>query len=224
MARSTPAKTTPAKRKQLHLFIQQHKRSAGNTLLDVGCGTGSHLPYLAEQYQVTGLDASADMLAIARQRHPNVSFHQVDMTAFALPQRFNVITCLFSAIGYVLSVERLFLAIQTMAQHLQPGGVLLVEPWLKPTDYRSGSVHSTFVDQPELRIARMCVSRLQERVSVMEMHYLVATPQGVNYFTDLHELMLFSHDEYLQAFASAHLQTTYDAAGLTGRGLYIGVK
>ena len=54
------------------------------------------------------------------------------MTAFDLGCRFDVVTCLFSSIGYVGTVERLDQAIATMAAHLEPGGTLIVEPWLSP--------------------------------------------------------------------------------------------
>ena len=53
-----------------------------------------------------------------------------DMTSFDLGRRFDVVTCLFSSIGYVGTAERLDQAIATMAAHLEPGGTLIVEPWL----------------------------------------------------------------------------------------------
>jgi len=34
---------------RLHAIIGTHKRSAGNALLDVACGTGKHLELLAER-------------------------------------------------------------------------------------------------------------------------------------------------------------------------------
>src|SRR3712207_7289123 len=41
------------------------------------------------------------------ERYPDVRFHQGDMTDFDLGRRFDVVVCLFSAIGYVLTEERL---------------------------------------------------------------------------------------------------------------------
>lgn len=49
----------------LHALIRQHKRSPGQALLDVACGTGSHLAYLRQWYEVEGLDLDPAMLAIA---------------------------------------------------------------------------------------------------------------------------------------------------------------
>jgi trans-aconitate methyltransferase len=52
---------------------------AGERVLDIGCGTGELTAELAARGAVvTGLDASAEMLAVARQRHPTLSFTQGD--------------------------------------------------------------------------------------------------------------------------------------------------
>ena len=84
---------------KLHQFIQRYKKSAGDTLLDVACGTGNHLKYLKQWYDVEGLDINPTMLKQARKKHPRITFHRGDMCSFILRKRFAVITCLFSAIG-----------------------------------------------------------------------------------------------------------------------------
>jgi hypothetical protein len=80
------------------------------------------------------------------------------------------------------------------------------------------------VDQPELKIARMNVGWIEDNLSVIEFHYLVATPAGVEHFTERHDMGLFEQDDYKAAFASGGLDVIYNEAGLMGRGLYVGVK
>ena len=58
----------------------------------------------------------------------------------------------------------------------------------------------------------------------MDMHHLVATPEGVEHFVEHHEMGLFTHEEYLDAVAAAGLKSVYNEQGLTGRGLYLGIK
>jgi ubiquinone/menaquinone biosynthesis C-methylase UbiE len=207
---------------QIHTLIQEQKRCPGNTLLDVGCGPGGHIAFWQPFYEVEGLDLEAGMLAIARQHFPEVKFHQADMVDFDLDRRFDVIVCLFGSIGYVKTLPKLQQAVRNMARHLQPGGVIIVEPWLTPESYRPGLVHAHFVDQPELKIARMNISEVEDGVSILNFHYLIATPDGIDHFTERHELGLFSHDDYLAAFRASGLEVAYDPEGLIGRGLYIG--
>ena len=74
----------------------------------------------------------------------------------------------------------------------------------------------------QLVLARATVSGLRdERISTTEMHYLVATPAGVEHFVEHHELYLFTNDEMRRAFEDAGLGVDYDSTGLIGRGLWI---
>ena len=113
-------------------IIQEQLESSGDSLLDVACGTGEHIRYLKEHFRVEGLDLDPDLLQIAKEKNPDVTFHQGDMIDFDLGTRFDVLTCLFSSIGYAKSEENLNRAIESMARHLVPGGLLLVEPWFTP--------------------------------------------------------------------------------------------
>jgi ubiquinone/menaquinone biosynthesis C-methylase UbiE len=193
------------------------------TLLDVGCGSGRHLGHLQEHYRVEGFDLNPDLLALAQARCPGVAFHQGDMADFDIGRRFDVVTCLFSSIAYVKTLERMRQAIATMKRHLAPGGVVVVEPWFTPESYWTGTITANFVDQPELKIAWMYTSEREDRVSVLDINYLVGTPQSVDHFTERHEMGLFTREEYLGAFKDAGLVATHDPEGLFKRGLYVGL-
>lgn len=205
-------------------IIQKHKRSKGKRLLDVACGTGAHAGLLLKYYQVEGLDLDPNMLSVARKKHPRIPFHQGDMTDFKLGHQFDVIVCLFSSIGYVKTKSRLKKAIKIMAQHLLPGGVLLVEPWFSTQQWSTGRVSVTQVNKPDLKIVRMSYGRKRRKISLLEFHYLIGTSRGVEYHVEIHEMGLFTHKEYMDAFKAAGLTVTHDREGLDGRGLYIAVK
>jgi hypothetical protein len=55
------------------------------------------------------------------------------------------------------------------------------------------------------------------------MHHMVASASGVERFFERHEVRLFTHEQYLSAFTGAGLVAVFDAEGLTGRGLYVGL-
>jgi ubiquinone/menaquinone biosynthesis C-methylase UbiE len=98
------------------------------TLLDVACGTGEHAKFLKQHYAVDGIDLSEDYLRAARLKNPSGNYTCADMTEFTLNRTYDVVTCLFSAIGIVRTFERLERAVVCMARHLRPGGALIVEP------------------------------------------------------------------------------------------------
>jgi SAM-dependent methyltransferase len=194
------------------------------TILDVGCGTATHLGMLRAFYQVEGIDVQPEMLAVARRRLAEITFHQGDMRTFALPKTYDVVTCLFSSIGYMTTLEQLGAAIANMARHVAPGGWLVVEPWFSPEAYRPGTMHAVFVNELDLKVARMNVSELEGRVSVMEMHYMVGRTSGVETFVERHEMGLFTTEEYMDAFRRAGLTPQHDLNGISGRGRYVGKR
>jgi SAM-dependent methyltransferase len=212
--------------RRLKRFIAQYQRSDGRMLLDVACGTGGHAPYLRGAFEYEGLDLDPEMLALARSRFPDVLFHQGDMVNFALGRTFDVVACLFSSIAYAKTVPRLRQAIMTMARHVRPGGVLIIVPFFAPQAWIPGQLGAIFVDRPDLKLVRMNVSEVDASgtVAILDFRYLVGTPEGIEHFTEHHELGLFTDEEYRAAFAAAGLAVAHNAEGLIGRGLYIGTR
>jgi ubiquinone/menaquinone biosynthesis C-methylase UbiE len=206
----------------VHARIQAHLRAHGNALLDVGCGTGNHVAHLRAHYRVDGLDLEEGMLRIARERYPDATFHQGDMTAFDLDRRFDAVVCLFSAVAYARTEDRLRQTLANFARHLRPGGVAVVEPWLTPEIFRPGPPRLDVSDSPELKVARMGRTERNGDTSFIHFVYMVGTAHGIEHWEDRHELALFTHGQMMDAFRAAGLDVVeYDPHGLTGRGLYV---
>jgi SAM-dependent methyltransferase len=205
-------------------LIHLHLKSDGKRLLDVACGTGRHLEYLKSRFDVEGLDLDGRLIIVAHQRNPDVKFHQADMTNFDLGEQFDIITCLFSSIGYVKTIENLHRTLRCLQNHLAAGGVLLVEPWFTPDTWKPNTVHALYVNDPELKIARINTSYAEGALSWFDLHYLIGTPEGTDHFVEHHEMGLFTIEEMLVAFSEAGLNAEYDPNGLMGRGMYIAVK
>lgn len=60
------------------LAAVEHINKSNGTVLEVGVGTGMSLPHYADHLQVTGIDLSPDMLALARKRVQRQSLCHVD--------------------------------------------------------------------------------------------------------------------------------------------------
>ena len=81
--------------KRIKEIIEKYKKSSGNKLLDVGCGTGKHLEYLKDDFSCTGCDINNEMLEIAKTDVNGVIFTQADMINLDLKNKFDIILCLF---------------------------------------------------------------------------------------------------------------------------------
>lgn len=213
-----------AEASKINAFIQKHKHTKGNTLLDVACGTGVHAGVLSKYYKVAGIDLDANMLRVAKKKFPKIRFHKGDMIDFDLKRQFDIVTCLFSSIGYVKTKSNLHKTIKNMNKHLLPGGVLIIEPWFTPEQWSTGRIYALQVEKPDAKIIRMSHSGQKGKVSILEFQYLIGTRIGIEHHIEIHKLGLFTHEEYLDAFKAARLKVVYNKKGLEGRGLYIGMK
>jgi SAM-dependent methyltransferase len=192
------------------------------TVLDTACGTGEHSRFLRDYFAIDGIDLNPDYLAAARRKNPAGQYIRADITDFELGRTYDVVTCLFSAIGYVRTVERLEDAISCMARHVRPGGALLVEPWFTPDRWKPGTLSINTGETPAGLVCRMSLSRRQDRLSVIALHYLRGTANGISYYSERLELGLFTKEEMARAFDHARMRVSYDPDGLMGRGLYAG--
>lgn len=188
------------------------------SLLDVGCGTGRHLEYFRSHYEVAGVDISEQLLAQARKRLPGVPLHLGDLRSFDLRRRFDVVTCLFSTIGYAETRQGLHAAVATLVQHAKPRGMLLIEPWLPPLN--GFHFAEAFDADPGVVLARAGAGSPRDGLFVSETHYLVARANGVEHFVESHTLGLFELDDYQQALVSASVTPEYLS---DHRGLLIGL-
>jgi ubiquinone/menaquinone biosynthesis C-methylase UbiE len=211
---------------RIKALVSKYKKSEGKELLDVACGTGHHLDYLKDEFSCTGVDISREILEIARKNNEGIAFEDADMTTMDLGKRFDVITCLFSSIGYVKTHSNLEKTIRNFTKHLKKGGVVLIEPWFTKSAYIPGSPHMETHDGKDIKIARLSVPRAKGNLSVIDMHYLVAErDEDVKYFLDRHELGLFEVDRTLKILEEAGLQSRFLKHGLVDkRGMFVGTK
>jgi ubiquinone/menaquinone biosynthesis C-methylase UbiE len=197
------------------------ERPGANTILDIACGTGEHASLLSADFEIDGIDLEPKFVEIAQAKNPAGSFSVADMRSFQLEKRYDVVQCLFSSIGYLLTPQDIIAALTCFRRHLAPGGVILVEPWFSPAAYKAGRPHMITVDHPDLKVCRMNVSQQEGNVSVLHFHYLIATNEGVRNAEEVHRLALVPTEQMESHFNSAGLQCTFDPAGLSDRGLFI---
>ncbi len=140
-------------------IIQGHSPDA-RTILDLGCGTGKHDFLLAEiGYEVSGVDMSQEMLAVAGAHHSSLYAPEViiphqgsptfllgDIRSVRLDRTFDVVISLFHVMSYQTGNEDLIAAFDTVRAHLKPGGIFIFDCWYGP---------GVLTDRPVVRVKRL---------------------------------------------------------------------
>jgi SAM-dependent methyltransferase len=146
------------------------------------------------------------------------------MRAFDLGRTFDVVTCLFSAIGYLETPRDRERALGAFYRHLVPGGVALVEGWVRPLRWRGSAVDLDVFDDVDAKVVRVASARREGRHSSVEYHYLVAeTGRPIRHFSEVERNPLVETREMLASFRRAGFRAQVLLRGpYLDRGLYIG--
>lgn len=113
--------------KEVSFLSNLLKHHQVKTILDVGCGTGTHMSLLEQQgFQCTGLDLNSEMLKVAQTKVKG-PLHAADMTCFSLSQTFDAIICMFAVFNHNLILTHAKKTLSCFKKHLKPGGLLLID-------------------------------------------------------------------------------------------------
>lgn len=101
---------------------------APKTGMDLACGTGILCEILQQSgIRSSGMDFSAGMIEIARQRNPEIAYDVADMITYCPQRQFDLVTCTGDAINHIgklSDVEKIF---QNVYAYTAPGGYFIFD-------------------------------------------------------------------------------------------------
>lgn len=177
-------------------FFVEEAVQAGGPVLEIGCGTGRILvPTAQAGIEITGLDLSADMLAVCRERlesqppevQARVDLVQADMRSFNLGQRFNLVTLPFRPFQHLLTPQDQMACLDCIHRHLNPGGLLILDLFNPSIPFLNTETGVEREDVPEfempdgrrvVRKSRILGRDYFNQVNEVELIYLVTHPDG----------------------------------------------
>jgi SAM-dependent methyltransferase len=107
-------------------LIEQHHPQA-KSVLELACGTGSVLKQLEPHYDVSGVDRSEAMLAVAARKLPDARLVRADMRDVDLGETFDVVLCVFDSINHLLRFEEWEAVFDRARAHLDDGGIFVFD-------------------------------------------------------------------------------------------------
>lgn len=124
------------------------------TIVDFGCGTGTHSILLSRfGYSIDGVDISQEMLSQANGKITSfpepaspVRFNFGDIRSVRLGKTFDVAISLFHVISYQKSNDDILAALKTVKNHLNSNGLFIFDCWYGPT---------VIFDRPTVRVKRL---------------------------------------------------------------------
>lgn len=187
----------PYRDRQDVAFYVQSAVQSGGSVLEIGCGTGRVLiPTAAAGVEITGLDRSARMLTICRERlrqesheaQSRVQLVESDMRAFDLSRRFNLITMPFRPFQHLTTVAEQRARLACIHSHLASGGRFILDvfnPYLEALV--ADDVGKEAGDEPEFTMpdGRRVVRRQKvvskdraSQINHIDLIYYVTFPDG----------------------------------------------
>jgi predicted TPR repeat methyltransferase len=109
-------------------LIHPHLEVDTSYILDLGCGTGLAIDYLsctADRY--LGVDLSPDMLAIAREKHPDYNFVLTSILTIDFPQKFDFVLSAFDTVNHLLRLEDWKKLFECACLHMKIGAVFIFD-------------------------------------------------------------------------------------------------
>jgi SAM-dependent methyltransferase len=174
-------------------YVVQLIKANHNTatqILELGCGTGNHAAILCkEKYSVTGLERSAEMVELAKQKKiENFEPIVADITNFSVNNKFDVAVSLFHVISYLTSNNQLVECFNTVNKHLNEKGIFIFDVWYTPAVY---------MQKPETRVKRISDNAIQgTRIAestihfnknVVDVNYEIHIQNKANGITEVHQ-------------------------------------
>lgn len=112
--------------------FRTHSNRKVRSVLDIACGTCSHLLKLAKKgYIVGGLDISTEMLEYARKRFDQNNFKarllKSNMRKFKTDKYYDSVICMGDSLAYLLEDEEYYSHLDSVAKSLEKGGLYIVD-------------------------------------------------------------------------------------------------
>lgn len=115
---------------------------SSDCLIDVGCGTGSHMTLLRTDFtKLCGVDKNQEILDQAQKKLPEATFVRGGMAEFKLTEKADVLICMYSVFNYNLDLDQAAKTLTNFYTHLRDHAIAIIALYNERTLERKMSIH-----------------------------------------------------------------------------------
>ncbi|MBE5786540.1 MAG: class I SAM-dependent methyltransferase [Clostridiales bacterium] len=189
----------------------------GKRCVECACGTGSiTIPLRRAGYQMTGVDLSQDMLALAMEKAGaagvNIPFVCQDMTKLQVPRRVECVLATCDGVNYLTGPEKAQAFFAAAFQALRPGGILIFDVSTPEKLQNTLGNNTLFSDDEE--IAFIWRNAYQERTGCVQMNLSIFERQADGRY------QRFEESQMQRAHSREELTLWLQQAGFEGITFY----
>ena len=191
------------------------------SILDLGCGTGTHDNLLAKfGYDVNGVDSSAEMLQIASSQKKenlknNIEFIKGDIRKVRLTKKFDNVISLFHVFSYFVTNEDVKEAFTTVKEHIRDNGIFIFDCWYGPAVLSDlPKVRVKKMEDNDIKVVRIVEPEINPNGNYVDVNYQIfIINKKTNDFKELketHRMRFFfipEIEEYLDSFGLKLIDT-----------------
>jgi SAM-dependent methyltransferase len=131
---------------QFEIFRDHLNRYACRKVAELGCGTGNlAVKFINEGFDYVGVDLAGEMITIARENNPQVTFFHQDMRFLKLNKVFDGICITGRSFTYLTSNEDVKLCLAAIHRHLKAKGILIFDCFLAEAIFREMKNEHEFI-------------------------------------------------------------------------------
>jgi len=206
-------------------IIEKYKKSKGRNLLDMCCGTGSHIFYLKEKFNVEGIDISKELIKIAKEKNPKTKFILEDISEFKTKKKFDIITILFSSIAYLRNKKEIIKIMANSYKRLKFGGVLFIETIFLKDSLKEIKNHLRKYSDKNINLKRFINLNIKKDFAELNAKYEIKEKNSIQKIIyDTQKIKLFSKLEMKKILEDVGFEVKFFNYKKTGTKLFVCVK
>lgn len=205
-------------------LISKYKKSRGKELLDVACGTGSHLFYFKNKFDVEGVDSSKDLIKIAKEKNPDIKLCVQDMKELNLRKKYDVITLLFSSIAYLKNKKEILKTLKNFHNHLKVGGILIIETSYLKDSFKEIKKHIREFSNDSFSIKRILNISIKKDIAKLKAKYSIEEGNIEENIVDSLEIPLLSKNWLVQILENMNFSVAVLKYNKTGTTIFVCIK